>query len=155
MPCRIIRIVFIIMKTFSKAYGLAGLRVGYGAGHPQMIALLERVRQPFNVSMAGQVAASAALRDVAHLRRSVEINRQGLAQLQSGLKALGLSALPSVGNFITFDLGQPAAPCYEALLRQGVIVRPVANYGMPHFLRVSVGLPEENQRFLDALKSAI
>ncbi len=143
----------VVTRTFSKIYGLAGLRIGYGISHPAVADLLNRVRQPFNVNGVAQVAALAALADSTHLARSVEANRAGMQQLQTGLAALGLDIIPSVGNFICVDLRQPAATVYEALLRQGVIVRPVADYGMPNHLRVTVGLPAENTRFLEALKT--
>ena len=141
----------IVTRTFSKAYGLAGLRVGYGLANPQVADLLNRVRQPFNVNSLALAAAEAALDDPEHLRRSVELNQAGLAQLEAGLRTLGVDYIPSVGNFITLDLGRPAAPVDQALLREGCIVRPLANYGMPNHLRVTVGLAAENQRFLSAL----
>lgn len=141
----------IVTRTFSKAYGLAGLRVGYGLANPQVADLLNRVRQPFNVNSLALAAAEAALDDPEHLRRSVELNQAGLAQLEVGLRTLGVDYIPSVGNFITLDLGRPAAPVDQALLREGCIVRPLANYGMPNHLRVTVGLAAENQRFLSAL----
>lgn len=145
----------LVTRTFSKIYGLAGLRVGYGVGHPKLISLLERVRQPFNVNSAAMAAAEAALADHEHLRRSRALNASGMAQLVAGIEALGLHALPSVGNFLAVHVGRDAAPVYEALLRQGVIVRPVAGYGMPEFLRVTIGRPEENVRFLQALEAAL
>ncbi|MEK8088338.1 histidinol-phosphate transaminase [Thermithiobacillus plumbiphilus] len=145
----------LVARTFSKIYGLAGLRVGYAMGNPQLISLLERVRQPFNVNAAALSAAEAALEDDTHLQRSRELNTQGMAQILDGIRKLNLSALPSAGNFLAIDLGQTAAPIYEGLLRQGVIVRPVANYGMPDFLRVTIGLPDENARFLRALEQVL
>jgi histidinol-phosphate aminotransferase len=145
----------VVTRTFSKAYGLAGLRVGYAVSQPALAEVLNRVRQPFNVNSLAMVAACAALRDEGHLARAVEVNRQGLRQLTAGLQRLGLSWIPSVGNFVAVDLGRPAAPVYEGLLRQGVIVRPVAGYGMPDHLRVSVGLEAENRRFLAALEQVL
>jgi histidinol-phosphate aminotransferase len=142
----------IVARTFSKAYGLAGLRVGYGLSSSAMADVLNRVRQPFNVNSVALVAASAALDDVEHVQRTVRANAEGMQQLTDGFRALGLDYIPSVGNFVCVDLGRQAMPVYEALLREGVIVRPVANYGMPNHLRVTVGLPEENTRFLAALK---
>lgn len=142
-------------RTFSKVHGLAALRVGYGVSHESVADVLNRVRQPFNVNSLGLAAARAALEDTEHLRRSREVNAAGLAQLEAGARSLGLSWIPSVANFITLDLGRPAAPVYEALLRAGVIVRPVANYGMPRHLRVSVGLAGENARCLEALERAL
>jgi len=141
----------IVTRTFSKAYGLAGLRVGYAVSSPSIADLLNRVRQPFNVNSLALEAAKAALGDDIHLTRSVDLNRDGLRRLGEAFAERGLSFIPSVGNFLTVDVGRPAAPVYDALLRQGVIVRPVANYGLPHHLRVTVGTEEENRIFLNAL----
>ncbi len=145
----------IVTRTFSKAYGLAGLRAGYSVSHPEVADLLNRVRQPFNVNSLAQVAALAALEDKEHLARSVALNRSGMAQLTRGFTRLRLNFIPSLANFISVDLERPAQPVYEGLLREGVIVRPVANYGMPQHLRVTIGLPEENARFLAALEKAL
>jgi histidinol-phosphate aminotransferase len=145
----------IVTRTFSKAYGLAALRVGYGLSHPDVADLLNRVRQPFNVDSFAQAAALAALQDSEHLQRSVELNRDGLRQLEAGCAELGLEYIPSVGNFITVDLGREAGPIDQALLREGVITRPVGNYGLPNHLRISVGLPAENARCLAALKKVL
>ena len=145
----------IVTRTFSKIYGLAGLRVGYGVSSPELAGLVNRVRHPFNVNAAALAAAEAALDDDGFVRRSAEVNRQGLAQLRKGLGAMGLKVIPSVGNFLAVDLGRPAAPVYDALLRKGVIVRPVANYGMPHHLRITVGTAEQNRRVLEALAAAL
>jgi histidinol-phosphate aminotransferase len=145
----------VVTRTFSKAYGLAALRVGYALSSPAIADLLNRVRQPFNVNSMALAAAQAALDDPGHIRRGVELNRQGMAQIVEGLKALGLGHIPSVGNFLAIDLGQPAGPIDQALLREGVITRPIANYGLPNHLRVTVGLPEENARFLGALAKAL
>ncbi len=141
----------IVTRTFSKAYGLAGLRVGYAVSSEDIADLLNRVRQPFNVNSLGLAAAAAALSDDGHLSRTVELNRAGLAQLAGAFAARGLAHIPSVGNFITVDVGRPAAPVYDALLREGVIVRPIANYGLPGHLRVTVGKAEQNLIFLAAL----
>ena len=143
----------IVTRTFSKMYALAGLRVGYSVSHPQVVELLNRVRQPFNVNSLAQVAACAALDDAAHVMRSRQLNAQGLVQLSSGLSALGWRVSPSAGNFVLADTGGPALPWYEKLLRAGVIVRPVANYGLPDHLRITVGLPDQNERLLSALRS--
>lgn len=140
----------LVCRTFSKAYGLAGLRVGYGLGHPAVIDLMNRVRQPFNVSNIALAAAAAALRDEEFLARSAELNLRGMSQLTEAFDRLGLEWIPSAGNFVTFKVGDGAA-VNAALLRKGVIVRPIGAYGMPEWLRVSIGLPEENQRFIDAL----
>ncbi len=142
----------LVSRTFSKAYGLAALRVGYGVSCPAIADTLNRVRQPFNVNALALAAALAALLDEPYLIESRRLNRVGMQQLEDGCAAMGLSWVPSRGNFLAIDLGREAAPVFQALLREGVIVRPVANYGMPNHLRVTVGLPEENQRFLDALK---
>ena len=145
----------VVTRTFSKCYGLAGLRVGYAVSSPEVADLMNRVRPPFNVNLLALEAATAALDDEAHLARSLEMNREGMAQLTAAFAALGLSYIPSVGNFVSVDVGRPADVVYEALLHEGVIVRPVANYGMPHHLRVTVGRPEENARFIAALKKVL
>jgi histidinol-phosphate aminotransferase len=145
----------IVMRTFSKAYGLAGLRIGYAVSSPALADVLNRVRQPFNVNSVALAAAAAALEDAEHVRRAVALNRAGMHQITDGAQRLGLSFIPSAGNFVCIDFGKPAAAIYEELLREGVIVRPVANYGMPNHLRVTIGLPEENERFLKALEKAI
>ncbi len=144
----------LVSRTFSKAYGLAGLRVGFGLAQPELTDLLNRVRQPFNVNSLAQAAAAAALFDDDYLQRSYEVNAQGLARLQSAFDALGLQYVPSYGNFVLVRVGDAAA-VYERLLRAGVIVRPVGGYGLPEWLRVSVGLPEENEAFLAALPAAL
>ncbi len=141
----------VIARTFSKAYGLAGLRVGYGLGHPDIIDLMNRVRQPFNVNALALAAAEAALDDSDFLVRSHALNAAGMAQLVAGLGELGIETVPSRGNFLLARVGD-AARVNTELLRRGVIVRPVANYGLPEFLRVSVGLAAQNARFLDALR---
>ncbi|MBU2853205.1 MULTISPECIES: histidinol-phosphate transaminase [Acidithiobacillus] len=140
-----------LTRTFSKAYGLAGLRCGYGIGHPDLIAVLERVRQPFNVNTLAQVAAHAALTDLAHLRATLANNHQGMVTLRDGLHNLGLTILPPAGNFTAFAVPGGGQRVYDALLQRGVIIRPLIPYGMPDHLRVSVGLPVENQRFLKML----
>ncbi|MBU2789969.1 histidinol-phosphate transaminase [Acidithiobacillus caldus] len=141
----------VVLRTFSKAYGLAGLRCGYGVARMALIELLERMRQPFNVNSLAQVAALAALGDHEHLAATRDNNRAGLRALQRGLLALGLTTLPAAGNFITFFAPGGGRQVYEALLRRGVIVRPLEPYGLSEYLRVSVGTPEENQRFLQSL----
>lgn len=141
----------IVCRTFSKMYGLAGMRVGYAVCHPELAELLNRVRQPFNVNGLGQAAALAALGAHDHVRRSRQANEDGKAQLRTGLTAFGWSVPPSAGNFVLADTGGPAGPWYEGLLRAGVIVRPVDNYGLPRHLRITVGLPEQNTRLLRVL----
>ncbi|APR04896.1 histidinol-phosphate transaminase [Thauera chlorobenzoica] len=144
----------LVSRTFSKAYGLAGLRVGYAVAHPDVADLMNRVRQPFNVSSIALAAAEAALGDEEFIARSAELNRRGMVQLTEALAAMGLEWIPSAGNFVTFKVGD-AIGVNQSLLRQGVIVRPIAAYGMPHWLRVSIGLPEENARFIEALRQAL
>ncbi|MBS1236578.1 MAG: histidinol-phosphate aminotransferase [Proteobacteria bacterium] len=144
----------ICARTFSKIYGLAGLRVGYGVSSPAIADILNRVRQPFNVNSIAQAAALAALDDDVHLDKARRVNADGMRQLVQGFEQLGLDYIPSAGNFVCVEVGE-AGRVYEQLLRAGVIVRPVANYGMPRHLRVTVGLANENQRFLDALKAAL
>jgi histidinol-phosphate aminotransferase len=138
-------------RTFSKAYGLAALRVGYAICSAQIADVLNRVRQPFNVNSLALAAACAALDDAEYLVQSRQVNDAGMAQLQAGLRELGLGWIASKGNFIAVDFGRDTAAINQALLHEGVIVRPVAGYGMPNFLRVSIGLPAENARFLAAL----
>ncbi len=145
----------LITRTFSKAYGLAGLRVGYGVAQPEWTGLLNRVRMPFNVSAPAQAAACAAIADDDFLQRSYDLNRTELAALGVGLREMGLEFVPSHANFLLVRIGPKAAQVYRALLAAGVIVRPVANYDLPDFLRVSVGLPHENARFLAALRAAL
>jgi histidinol-phosphate aminotransferase len=143
----------IVSHTFSKAHGLAALRVGYGVMDAAVADLLNRVRQPFNVNALAQAAALAALDDTAYVDESRRLNREGLRQLEAGLRTQSLRFLPSRGNFVLIEVGDAQA-MYRALLRQGVIVRPVANYELPTWLRVTVGTPAENERFLGALAQA-
>ncbi len=145
----------VVTRTFSKAYGLAGLRVGYAISHPDIADLLNRVRAPFNVSVPALAAATAAYRDAEYLQRSRELNAAGMAQLEKGLAALGLQYIASVGNFIAVEMPAAAMPYYQALLKKGVIVRPVGVYGMPNHLRISIGLESENQRCLNALQEVL
>ncbi|HQR20270.1 MAG TPA: histidinol-phosphate transaminase [Burkholderiaceae bacterium] len=144
----------VVSRTFSKAFGLAGLRVGYGIAQQELTDLMNRVRQPFNVNAVAQAAAVAALADDAFLARSYELNLRGMQQLTEAFDALGLEYVPSVGNFVLVKVG-PAAKVYQELLKRGVIVRPVANYGLPEWLRITVGLPQENEAFLRALPEAL
>lgn len=148
----------LITRTFSKIYGLAGLRIGYGVGSQAVVDLLNRVRQPFNVNNLALAAAAAALGDQAFLAESYELNQRGMAQILAGLAKLGLEHLPSYGNFVTFKVAgsaEGAANVNRRLLKQGVIVRPLAGYGMPEYLRVTIGLESENSRFLEALEHVI
>lgn len=141
----------LVSRTFSKAYGLAALRVGYALSSPQVADVLNRVRAPFNVNSLALSAACAALDDADYLAASRRTNDAGMAQLETGFRKLGLQWIASKGNFIAVDFGRDAAPINQALLQAGVIVRPVAGYGMPTFLRVSIGTEQENARFLDVL----
>ncbi len=145
----------IVCRTFSKAWGLAALRVGYSISSAAIADVLNRVRQPFNVDSIALAAATAVLGDEVYLNRSREVNAAGLRQLAEGFDRMGLPYIPSAGNFIAVEVGEQAAGIYQSLLAHGVIVRPVAGYGMPGHLRVSVGLPEENERFLDALAQSL
>lgn len=145
----------IVTRTFSKAYGLAGLRVGYSFSSPVVADMLNRVRQPFNNNMLALAAAEAALSDREHLQRTIEVNNQGMQQLIGGFRGLGLDWIPSAGNFVSVDVKRPGEPVYQALLQKGVIVRPVANYEMPEHLRISIGTESENQRFIDALREVL
>jgi histidinol-phosphate aminotransferase len=141
----------IVTRTFSKAWGLASLRVGYAVSHPEIANILNRVRHPFNVNSFALAAAAAVLQDKEYLARSIECNAQGMKQIVKALDDLGLDYIPSKGNFLTFDTGVNGTEVFEKLLKLGVIVRPVANYGMPSYLRVSIGLESENARFIEAL----
>jgi histidinol-phosphate aminotransferase len=144
----------IVTRTFSKAYGLAGLRVGYALARPDVADMLNRVRQPFNVNSLALAAATAALDDADFLAESKRINDAGMAQQVDGFKALGLDWIPSAGNFVCVKVGEAGA-VFQSLLKQGVIVRPVANYGMPEYLRVSIGLDWQNARFLSVLREIL
>jgi histidinol-phosphate aminotransferase len=149
------RCMIISLRTFSKAYGLAALRVGYGIADARVVGYLNRVRMPFNVSTPAQEAAIAALDDAAHIRRSVDNNAAGHAQLLEGLAKLDVRAYPSAGNFVLVDLRREAGPVYQALLRQGVIVRPLAPAGLTRHVRISIGTPAENARALAALAEVL
>jgi len=140
----------IVTRTFSKAYGLAGMRVGFALAHRDVADLMNRVRQPFNVNSVAQAGAIAALADDDYVARSRSLNSEGMACIVAGLADMGVQHIPSRGNFLCVRVG-PAAEVYQKLLRLGVIVRPVGGYAMPEWLRVSVGLPAENDRFLAAL----
>lgn len=145
----------IVSRTFSKAYGLAGLRVGYMVAHPELIGVLNRVREPFNCNSLALAAAEAALGDEAYLSEAVELNRREMVRYEAFFQQRGLRYIPSRANFITLDLQRDAAPVYEALLREGVIVRPIAGYGLPTCLRISIGLEHENQRCIEALAKVL
>ena len=148
----------LVSRTMSKAYGLAGLRVGFGIAQASLTDLLNRVRQPFNVNSVAQAAAIAALNDKAFLAKSAQLNADGYRQLTQAFDAMNLAYVPSYGNFVMVKVGEDDAAGARinlALLKQGVIVRPVGNYGLPKWLRISIGLPEENAGFLAALKKAL
>jgi histidinol-phosphate aminotransferase len=144
----------IISRTFSKAYGLAGLRVGYAFADAQVTDMINRVRQPFNVNSVAQAAAVAALGDADFVRKTHDLNLRGMEQITQGLTALGLAYIPSYGNFVSFKIGDGAA-FYRRLLELGVIVRPVASYDMAEYLRVSIGTEKENAKFLAALRQVM
>ena len=139
------------LHTFSKVYGLAGLRIGYGIGHPTLVAEMNKLRTPFNVTSIGQAAALAALDDSEHVRRSAEMNQAERKRLYNELRRLGLNPIPSETNFLFIGLGQNAKPFCDALLQEGVIVRPMAWMGFPDAIRISVGSPAENTKLLGAV----
>ena len=141
----------IVSRSLSKAYGLAGLRIGYAVSNPEIADLLNRVRQPFNCNSLALTSAIAVMNDDAFVEKVAENNRQEMKRYEAFCQQYGLDFIPSKGNFITIDFKQPAAPIYDALLREGVIVRPIAGYGMPNHLRISIGLPQENDKFFTAL----
>jgi len=144
----------VISRTFSKAYGLAGLRIGFGMASAKVADMMNRVRQPFNVNSVAQAAAVASLADGDFVERSYALNQAGMAQITQGLDKLGLEFIPSFGNFVSFRIGS-ATGVYQRLLKNGVIVRPIANYGMPDYLRVSIGSFSENERFLEVLEQIL
>ncbi len=145
----------VVTQTFSKIYGIAGVRIGYSISSPEVADLLNRVRQPFNTNHLAQAAALAALSDKAHVIRSREINSLGLQYWVEECAARHLNHIPSVANFISVDVGRPALPVYDALLHEAVIVRPIANYGLPHHLRITIATDEQNQRVLQALDKVL
>ncbi|WP_027213535.1 histidinol-phosphate transaminase [Burkholderia sp. WSM2232] len=148
----------LVSRTFSKAFGLAGLRVGFAIAQPELTDLLNRLRQPFNVNTLAQAAAIAALNDQAFLEKSAALNAQGYRRLTEAFDKLGLEYVPSDGNFVLVRVGDDDAAGDRvnlALLKQGVIVRPVGNYGLPQWLRVTIGLPEENEAFISALEKTL
>jgi len=145
----------VVTRTFSKAYGLAGLRIGYGFAHPEIIKNFDRVRPPFNVNRMAQIAAIAALKDSAFLARSAKSNDQGRKTLEKAFDEMGLAYVPSFTNFVLVDVARDGAQVTESLLRQGVIVRPMGGYSLPTHIRVTIGSPAENRRFLAALRRAL
>lgn len=145
----------VVLRTFSKAYGLAGARVGYGVAAAEVIEAVDLVREPFNANALGQVAALAALGDQGHVARTLELTRTERQRLTGELHARGLQVLPSLANFVCVDVGRPAAAVFRSLLRRGVIVRPLEPYGLPRFLRISIGARAENNRLLGALDEVL
>lgn len=148
----------ILSRSFSKAYGLAGLRIGYGVAQPHLTDLLNRIRQPFNVNSLAQAAAIAAFQDKVFLQEGYELNRAGYEQLTNAFEQLNLTYLSSAGNFVLVRVGQDdqaGARINLELLKRGIIVRPVGNYGLPQWLRISIGLPQENAAFIDALTAIL
>jgi histidinol-phosphate aminotransferase len=144
----------LVMRTFSKIYGLAGLRLGYGIGDPEFVTALEKVRQPFNVNAVAQIGALAALDDGEHIHRARQTNAQGLKFWEQACKAMGLLYVPSAANFILIQTGN-GEQVFKELQKQGVIVRPMGGYQLPEFVRISVGTPSENERCLAALKKVL
>jgi histidinol-phosphate aminotransferase len=144
----------LVLRTFSKVYGLAGLRVGYGISHPSVTAVLNRVRPTFNVSIYAQAAAQAALGDDDFLATSCRTNREGMTTMTEAFARLGIATIPSHGNFLAAKVGDAAA-INLALLKRGIIVRPIADYGMPEYLRVTIGTAAENQIFIDAITEIV
>ena len=148
-----------VTRTFSKAYGLAGLRVGYSLSHPDLANLLNRIRPPFNVNNMALAAACVSIEDSNHVAKAVALNAQEMERMSRAFEQMGLNYIPSVGNFVCVDvsgsMGRDGMAVYDALLHEGIIVRPVANYGMPNHLRVTLGLPEENEKFLVALRKVL
>jgi histidinol-phosphate aminotransferase len=145
----------IVTRTFSKAYGLAGLRIGYGIADPDIVMNIDRVRAPFNTNRISQAAAIAALKDKSFLAKAVKTNASGRKTIEEALDKLQLNRVPSQTNFILFDAGRPGAEVMQSLLKQGVIVRPMGGYGLPRHLRVTIGLPAENRRFIASLKRSL
>jgi histidinol-phosphate aminotransferase len=145
----------VVLRTFSKIYGLAGLRIGYGIADPFLIACLNKIRGPFNTNLLAQTAAAAALDDDEHVQRSLAVNQKGLRYLHAELEKLGITCLPTQANFFLARIGEAAGRCYEALLREGVIVRHMPGGILEEYLRITVGLPAENERLIKALKKVL
>jgi histidinol-phosphate aminotransferase len=145
-----------VLRTYSKIYGLAGMRLGYGLARPEVVDYVDRVRAPFNVNLVAQAAGVAALEDVEHLERSRALVREERPFLLEGLRALGATVVPSQGNFVLADFpGRPGKELFEALLREGVVVRPMGGYGFPTAQRITVGLRAENEKCLAALRKVL
>jgi len=144
----------LLMRTFSKIYGLAGLRVGYGIGTRELIGILEKVRQPFNLNSLAQAAALAALDDAGHIHKTFDNNSLGLAFYKESFRKLNLQFIPSAANFILVRVGN-GQEIFEKLQQSGIIVRPMGGYQLPEWIRISIGTPVQNERCLDALKTAL
>ena len=142
----------LVLRTFSKIYGLAGIRIGYGVGHPEVISALNKVRSPFNFSGLALAAAEAALDDIEHVQQSLQRNREGRTFLQKQFADLGFTVAPSCANFLYLESGHDPCAAQGFLLRQGVIVRPLGFMGMPRGLRITVGAEEENQKAVEAFR---
>ena len=149
------RPLLVTLRTFSKIYGLAGMRVGYGICSTAVADYLNRLRRPFNVNLIGQEAARAGLADSAHVQRSAELARDGISRFREAAPGLGVVAYPSLGNFLLIDVKRPAGEVYDGLLREGVIVRPMAVWGLSTHLRISIGTEEQNERCLRALRKVL
>jgi histidinol-phosphate aminotransferase len=145
----------VVLRTFSKAHALAGVRVGYGLSHPAIADMLNRVRQPFNVTIPGLVGAEAAIGDTAQVLRAVKLVEEGMRQLQGALPAMGVKLYPSAGNFVLADVGENGTDVYERLLRKAVIVRPVAGYGLPRCVRITIGTAVQNDRLITSLAAVL
>ena len=145
----------VIVKTFSKIYGLAGLRIGFAMGDSEIIDKIQKPREPFNVNSLAQSAAVAAMDDEEHLEKSFQMNISGMLFLKTEIAKMGLKIYPSHANFILLDFGCPAKNIYEELLKRGVIVRPLENYNLPNCLRITVGTQDENERFISGLKEVL
>jgi histidinol-phosphate aminotransferase len=145
----------LITQTFSKVYALAGLRIGYSISNPEIAGILNRVRQPFNTNTLAQVAAIASLDDIEHVNKSVTMNAAGKTFLEKSFNEMGLNYLPTMGNFISVNVRQNGVALYQKMLHHGVIVRPVANYAMPEYLRITIGTQQQNERFIETLKSCL
>jgi histidinol-phosphate aminotransferase len=145
----------IVLRTFSKAYGLAGIRCGYAFAAPEVVAAMHKVREAFNCNSLAQVAAEAALSDTDFLTKTREVNQKGMQQLERGLKELNLSYVPSVTNFFLVDFKRPGRELFVELLKRGVIIRPMAPYGLPTHMRISMGMPKEQEKFFRALAEVL
>ena len=145
----------VIVKTFSKIYGLAGLRIGFAMGDNEVIAKIQKPREPFNVNSLAQSAAVAAMDDKDHIEKSFQLNNSGMLFMKTEIAKMGLKIYPSHANFILVDFGCAARNIYEELLKRGIIVRPLENYNLPNCLRITIGTQDENERFVFELKEVL